>query len=590
MKKILFLSLFTALMMLCVSNTNAQYHITSHDAEIGSVIVGGGYPCIIDDTARDVPYYMLRTNAYSPSLTVHSYYGDGTSDITSLTDSAGYGIDYYSSPFYQYSGVYTIKQVLYDGTTPVDSCKFEFLYLACDNKYVGYFYYDSVNTCVYDTLSDVIINVPIKYEVDSNGIAVDTVSQFCSGFSHAESKNVGDIYAYKFINTGVAGLEVSCPASGIVYDTIKSAGVPYSPINMGFRYPTSGTGFDLSAYANLITGRHRAKGTIVVTNSFGTPIYTTVTMNISPKYIFENSSPAPTSVIGNTVTWDLSSVSAHSSVLTKAIQFELTIPSSSSWLTPGDTVQSNFTITPTVGDINPLNNNIFIVDTVKSSFDPNEMSVTPGGYISSGTQLQYTIGFENTGNDTAFNISVLDTLSPNVDPRTFHIITASAVVNPGVYNRSGYNIVKFDFPNINLLDSSHHGQCDGMVMFTVNAKNGLPDGTTIFNHAGIFFDYNPVVMTDTVENIIGFPAAVAAVSKSLNVAVYPNPANNEVTIQADNSSYNTATFTNVVGQQLMTAELSPTQTKVNVSKLPSGMYYITLSGAAGVKVMKFEKL
>ena len=97
-------------------------------------------------------------------------------------------------------------------------------------------------------------------------------------------------------------------------------------------------------------------------------------------------------------------------------------------------------------------------------------------------------------------------------------------------------------------------------------------------------------MTDTVENIIGFPTAVAAVSKPSNVAVYPNPANNEVTIQADNSSYNTATFTNVVGQQLMTAELSPTQTKVNVSKLPSGMYYITLSGAAGVKVMKFEKL
>ena len=111
-------------------------------------------------------------------------------------------------------------------------------------------------------------------------------------------------------------------------------------------------------------------------------------------------------------------------------------------------------------------------------------------------------GFENTGNDTAHNIYVMDTLSSNVNPSSLRILASSAEMNIIPIRAGALNIIKFDFPNIQLLDSTHHNKCDGMVMFTINTFDGLPDGTAIFNHAGIFFDDNPVVMTNIVEDMI----------------------------------------------------------------------------------------
>lgn len=116
----------------------------------------------------------------------------------------------------------------------------------------------------------------------------------------------------------------------------------------------------------------------------------------------------------------------------------------------------------------------------------------------------------------------MDTLSPNLDPKSLRIVGASAIMNTCFIRAEGYNMVKFDFPGINLLDSSHHNQCNGTVMFDIKSEPGLPDNTTIFNHAGIFFDDNPVVMTDTVETIIGvLPVAgsIAATASTICVGL-----------------------------------------------------------------------
>ena len=317
------------------------------------------------------------------------------------------------------------------------------------------------------------------------------------------------------------------------------------------------------------------------------PTDAVVKVVFSPKYVFTGeANPAPTSVSGNSLTWNLNALSFRNPA---KIYYRVENSPITGHLFKGDTVNSCYTITPTAGDMNPADNNRCIWDTVTSSYDPNEMLVSPGGYISAGTQLKYTINFENTGNDTAFNISVYDTLSDNVDVKSLNIIMATAAMNIAVFNDAGHNIVKFDFPNINLQDSSHHDQCDGGVVFTVNAKEGLASGTTIFNHAGIFFDYNPVVMTDTVENIIAL-TSLAAIGNSGSASIYPNPANEVLTVKMDNDAYNTLSITNTMGQHIMTLGINNVVSTVNVKALPAGMYYITLKGDSGVKVMKFEKL
>jgi uncharacterized repeat protein (TIGR01451 family) len=242
------------------------------------------------------------------------------------------------------------------------------------------------------------------------------------------------------------------------------------------------------------------------------------------------------------------------------------------------------------GDADTSNNSTSTTDTVKNGQDPNEMWVIPQGVITAGTQLKYVIDFENTGNDTAFNIHIMDTLSDNVDVRTLKLIATSDAMNISKYNYNGHNILKFDFPDINLPDSTHHGQCDGFVSFYINAKPGLPIGTTIFNEVGIYFDYNDVVMTNTVEDIIGQPQKVQTLQNEGNVKLYPNPASDMLTVSMDKVQYSSLSITNSIGQEVLRQAISNSKTNIDISKLPTSVYYVTLSDSSGSIVKKFVKM
>lgn len=188
------------------------------------------------------------------------------------------------------------------------------------------------------------------------------------------------------------------------------------------------------------------------------------------------------------------------------------------WFVPGEIVTSVYAATVASGDIDTGNNLIIKYDTASGSFDPNDIAVSPQGLIIPCQQLQYTIRFENTGNDTAHNIAIIDTLSGNLDPHTLQVAIASSQMILAILKDGPYTIAKFDLPGINLLDSSHHNQCDGMVVFDIKTKPGLADGTEIHNRAGIIFDDNPSVLTNTIGNIIGMSAITGN-----NVVCFPRP-------------------------------------------------------------------
>ena len=77
---------------------------------------------------------------------------------------------------------------------------------------------------------------------------------------------------------------------------------------------------------------------------------------------------------------------------------------------------------------------------------------------------------------------------------------------------------------------------------------------------------------------------------SEGVKIFPNPAANELTIQTEKGIYSSFSITNSIGQEMMQQSLVSTQTKVNISSLATGVYYITLRGVNGTKVQKFVKL
>jgi len=258
-------------------------------------------------------------------------------------------------------------------------------------------------------------------------------------------------------------------------------------------------------------------------------------------------------------------------------------------LTVGDTVYSTFTLSPTAGDADPGNNYCVIKDTVKAGCDPNAMWVSPDECIYSGViPLQYTVNFMNVGNDTAFNIYVMDTLPSNVDPSSLRVVMATNVMNTVIFKAGGYNIVKFDFPQINLLDSAACPQCNGGVTYSINTKSSLDSGATIQNHAGVFFDDNPVVMTNVVQNTVGCPyglVGVASVPAINKIEIYPNPTIRGLTISATNT-ITEVTITNLVGQTVYTHEYNSEQVQIDAADFPGGVYFVKINGS---EVRKFVK-
>lgn len=531
------------------------------------------------DTVCDSPEFFISACGSGGSYSVVTHFGDGQVATTSFGLATSVHVPHY----YEFPGTYAVKQILYSGSIAMDSAAFTYEHLSCRTLPLK-MYNDNNGNGMFDA-GDSYAYLAAQLRVDSNGVPVDTISVSSGGYRKAGGPP-GTIYSFTVIN-GPGGMLVTSPVSGTVYDTITAYVNNYPTRYIGFTCNPS-SGFDLGINSSVICGRHAAMVDIIVGNGYCTSTSATVKLEFSPKYGFVYATPAPLSVVGNTITWDAGAVYANSTTPAHMqVHFERPAP----WLVPGDTVQSAFTVFPVTGDANPSNNYHTRVDTVRSSFDPNEIEVSPQGYIpSASTLLTYTVHFENTGNDTAHNIYVLDTLPDFVDVRSLQVVAASAVMNIAPVKMAGLNIIKFDFPGINLADSSHHGFSTGLFIFSVKTIGGLAPGTVIPNRAGIYFDENEVVMTNTVNNIIETPPTLnVQQAVGTNVLVYPNPVRNALVIEAGAGMQESYTVTNSIGQVLLSDRLAGQRTSVDVSSLPTGLYYVAVRGSMGHTTRKFVK-
>ena len=551
-------------------------------ANVSGSIISDSFVVSINQLCNG-PQLFAYTDNYTPGYSIISDYGDGNIDTIAVTSARAL-----INHTYGMSGSYSIKQVLFNGLSRIDSNNFTYEYAFCRTLPIAFYLDDNAN-CVKDISESYELN-PTRTEVDSNGIAIDTLSA-TSGFSYNAYSSPGTIYSFKVIDAA-HGLETSCPASGYLNDTVTSSVVVY-PTKL-FGLSCTGTPFfDLAVNSVIpVTGMHDQWGNIYVRNYSCLPTDAAITLTFSPKCIVGFTSPSASSYTSNSITWDASALSSNSSGPVN-LYYEIVNNPSTGYLTAGDTVQEHIKVTPFAGDHDTSNNINIVIDTVKASCDPNELFVTPPGCLqpSTSTQLQYTIHFENTGTDTAFNIYIMDTLSDYLDPHSLRIINASAVMNIDMQKCNSHNIVRFDFPNVNLLDSSHHNACDGSVIFTINTRSNLSQGLHILNHAGIFFDYNSAVPTNITDNIIGCPnPEIVPILEESKTLLYPNPATEELTIKTAKDAYQTFCITNTFGQLLRQNKLNATETKIDVNTLAAGVYYIILRGEMGSKTEKFVKL
>ncbi|MEO1435381.1 MAG: hypothetical protein AAFV80_07585, partial [Bacteroidota bacterium] len=174
------------------------------------------------------------------------------------------------------------------------------------------------------------------------------------------------------------------------------------------------------------------------------------------------------------------------------------------------------------------------------AYDPNDKLASPKGwgaeqFIETNTPITYRVRFQNTGTDTAFNVVVVDPISPNLDINSLRMGASS---HDYTYSIEDGRLLKVRFDNIMLPDSNvNEPLSNGFFTFRIKQMPDLPLGTIIENSAGIYFDFNPPIITNTYQHEVGeFLVETGSIEPPLNidddeVVAIPNPFTEQTRIQ-----------------------------------------------------------
>jgi uncharacterized repeat protein (TIGR01451 family) len=249
----------------------------------------------------------------------------------------------------------------------------------------------------------------------------------------------------------------------------------------------------------------------------------TITVNGPVSYQSPGGIITPAQINGNTFVYDLPDLSAIDYFGTFALYLQTDTTAQS-----GDSICVNAALSIPVGDPDTINNTMQFCYIVGNSYDPNYKEVYPA-LVPEGYDgfLTYTIHFQNTGTEPAIDIRLADQLDGQVDPSSFGLMQSS---HPVVASVNG-SMLTFRFDDIWLADStSNEPQSHGFVQYRIRPNNGLPAGTTIPNTAGIYFDYNDPVITNTATTVYYDPTLSLTNMKSPLPVSYPNPAGEKISL------------------------------------------------------------
>lgn len=143
---------------------------------------------------------------------------------------------------------------------------------------------------------------------------------------------------------------------------------------------------------------------------------------------------------------------------------------------------------------------------INCAYDPNDKTVEPNipgheNFTLFGDTLDYVVRFQNTGTDTAFTVVIEDYLDKDLDYSSLDVLGASHPHKATLDQETGRLL--FVFENILLPDSTTNEIAShGFFRYRILPKTGLSEDTYIQNYASIFFDFNPPILTNTVENIL----------------------------------------------------------------------------------------
>lgn len=188
---------------------------------------------------------------------------------------------------------------------------------------------------------------------------------------------------------------------------------------------------------------------------------------------------------------------------------------------------------------------------IRDSFDPNEKVVYPKGSsffgnVLPGRPFNYTIRFQNKGNDSAFSVVVVDSIDAGFNPATMEMGVCSHPFKLKI-GGMGRPVFTWVFEGINLPDSaSNEAKSHGYINFQIRPYDSLALGTQLQNFADIYFDFNDPVRTNTTLNTLFIPSITPGLIDSVEVftpvksglstndiRLFPNPNRGKFTVEGD---------------------------------------------------------
>jgi len=214
--------------------------------------------------------------------------------------------------------------------------------------------------------------------------------------------------------------------------------------------------------------------------------------------------------------------------------------------------------------------------------------LTEEGYVEIGSKLRYLIRFQNTGTDTAFNISIRDTLPVSLDVATIQFLNSS---HPCELRMNTQGNLQFVFANIMLPDSNiNEAASHGFVEFSIDMKRNTPFGTKIRNRAGIYFDFNEPVITNYTHNTAGIPSVTGVQDTKptlAQISVAPNPFTDQLRVNLNDYTSKDAlrlSLYDARGLLVASSAFYPPQGMIFRNNLPAGIYFLALHNEQGVLI------
>jgi len=259
-------------------------------------------------------------------------------------------------------------------------------------------------------------------------------------------------------------------------------------------------------------------------------------------------------------------------------------------------------IYPIINDTIPSDNKDSLRFTVAGSRDPNDKMVDPSSLVIDSAKagknyLEYTIRFQNTGTDTAFNIRILDTISSKLDINTFEILSSS---HPFEINFKRPGVLEFYFPNLLLPDSNRNEVLShGFIKFRIKPITSVTLSDTVYNSAGIYFDYNLPVNTNLTAANFRTNIVTGVYNLSLNsgeLKLFPNPGRQSLSYQFKNTFREDVTLIicdiagRIVFTKVIYSTIPMTQGNIYIGRLQRGAYIFNIIGKRVRYQKQFVKL